>query len=237
MGAELAAVEAALGYAFTSPEWLVRALTHSSHRGEAGLERVPKADNEQLEFLGDAVLGLIVSEHLFRTCPDFDEGRLSNVKSRLVSRAHLADVARKLDIGAHLVMGRNESQSGGRDKSSLLANALEALLGAIYMDGGVEAVRQAVLKNVVSGADVDALAAADINNVRTSLEIMARSKGLPRPEYSVHAESSGFPQMFIAEVRIGKDWRGAGRATSKKRATSEAAAALMALLQDQLARG
>jgi ribonuclease-3 len=237
MDVELASVETAIGYSFVNREWLVRAMTHSSHRGEAGLERVPEADNEQLEFLGDAVLGLIVSEHLFLACPDFDEGRLSNVKSRLVNRAHLADVARSLDIGNNLLMGRGEALSGGREKASLLANALEALLGAIYLDGGLDGVRQVVLNHIVAGADVRALAVAAVNNIKTSLEIMARSKGLPRPEYTVRAENSGFPQMFIAEVRVGKDWRGGGRASSKKGAETEAAAALMALLQNQLADG
>jgi ribonuclease-3 len=237
MSVELAAVEAAIGYSFTRREWLVRAMSHSSYRGEAGLERVPEADNEQLEFLGDAVLGLVVSEHLFLTCPDFDEGRLSNVKSRLVNRAHLAEVARKLDIGSRLLMGRGEVHSGGRDKSSLLANALEALLGAIYLDGGLDGVRQAVLTHIVAGADVRALAVTADNNIKTSLEVMARSKGLPRPEYIVRAEGSGFPQMFVAEVRVGKDWRGGGRASSKKGAEIEAATAVMALLENQLASG
>ncbi len=231
------AVEVSTGYAFRRAEWLTRALTHSSHRGEAGLERVPQADNEQLEFLGDAVLGLIVSEHLFLTCSDFDEGRLSNVKSRLVNRAHLAVVARRLDLGPHLLMGRGEALSGGREKASLLANALEALLGAIYLDGGLDALRPVVLRHIVADADVRALAVAAINNIKTSLEIMARSRGLPRPEYTVHAENAGFPQMFVAEVRVGKQWRGGGRASSKKGAESKAAAALVALLENQLAEG
>ena len=237
MSANLAEIEAAIGFVFGRREWLTRALTHSSHRGEAGLERVPEADNEQLEFLGDAVLGLVVSEHLFRTCPDFDEGRLSNVKSRLVNRAHLADVARRLGIGRQLVMGRGEEHSGGREKASLLANALEALLGAIYLDGGVDAVRAVVLKHIVSDADVRSLAVAAINNVKTSLEIAARTRGLPRPEYAVYAENSGFPQMFVAEVRVGKDWRGGGRATSKKGAETQAATALLRLLEQQAAGG
>ena len=237
MNSELAALDAAIGYKFHRTDWLVRALTHSSHRGEAGLERVQEADNEQLEFLGDAVLGLIVSEHLFRVCPDFDEGRLSNVKSRLVNRAHLADVARRLEVGTYLLMGRGEALSGGRNKASLLANALEALLGAIYLDGGLAGVREFVSKHIIANADVRALAVSAVNNIKTSLEVKARSNGLPRPEYFVHAENSGFPQMFVAEVRIGREWRGGGRATSKKGAETQAAEALMALLEAQLTSG
>ncbi len=234
---DLAALESAIGYSFARREWLVRALTHSSHRGEKGLERIPQSDNEQLEFLGDAVLGLLVSEHLFRTCPDFDEGRLSNVKSRLVNRAHLAEVAGNLSIGQHLVMGRAEAQSGGRGKTSVLANALEALLAAIYLDGGMESVRQFILKHVVAESDLRDLAISASNNVKTSLEVLARSKGLPRPQYSVLAEAPGYPQMFVAEVQVGKDWRGGGRGASKKKAELQAAEALMALLEDQLAKG
>ncbi len=231
MSSDLAGVEAAIGFRFTRPELLIRALTHSSHRGEAGAEPVPDADNEQLEFLGDAVLGLVVSEFVLRDCPDFDEGRLSNVKSRLVNRAHLADVARHLGVGHHLLMGRGEERSGGREKSSLLANALEAILGAVYLDGGLEAARGTVLTHIVAGADVRALATAAVNNVKTSLEILAKARDLPKPEYSVRAENAGFPQVFLAEVRLGKDLRAGGRGSSKKNAELEAATVMLARLQ------
>ena len=106
-------------------------------------------------------------------------------------------------------------------------------MGAIYLDGGVGAVRQVVLNHIVGDADLLSLAVAAANNVKTSLEIAARVRGLPRPEYSVYAENSGFPQMFVAEVRVGKNWQGGGRATSKKGAETQAATALLALLERQ----
>ncbi len=231
MSADLAEVEAAIGIQFIDRKLLARALTHSSHRGETASERVPEADNEQLEFLGDAVLGLVVSEHVVRACPDFDEGRLSNVKSRLVNRAHLAEVARKLNIGEHLIMGLAEERSGGRAKTSLLANALEALLAAVYLDAGMAGARQMVVNHVVGDADMRALAIAAVNNIKTSLEILARSRDLPRPEYSVRAENSGFPQVFAAEVRVGKDLRAIGRGSSKKNAELDAARQMLAHLE------
>ena len=159
-------VESAIGFHFTRRELLVRALTHSSHREESRAERVPEADNEQLEFLGDAVLGLVVSEHVTRICPEFDEGRLTNVKARLVNRTHLAEVARRLQIGAHLFLSKSEDSTGGREKNSLLANALEALLAAVYLEGGLEAARAVILNHIVADADVRALAVSAHNNVR-----------------------------------------------------------------------
>jgi ribonuclease-3 len=228
---DLAEIEAAIGFPFEPRELFVRALTHASYRGEAGQDRVPDADNEQLEFLGDAVLGLVVSEHVIRACPDFDEGRLSNVKSRLVNRVHLADVARKLGVGRHLIMGRAEDRSGGREKASLLANAIEALLAALYLSGGMEPVRRVVLEHIVADADMRALALSAGNNVKTTLEVLARERGLAKPEYSVKAENSGFPQIFVAEVRVGKEFCAGGRGSSKKNAELEAARKLLGTLE------
>lgn len=229
-GADLLGVENSVGFHFARRELLIRALTHSSYRGESGLERVPDADNEQFEFLGDAVLGLIVSEHVILTCPDLNEGRLSTVKSRLVNRAHLADVARRLELGRRLVMGRGEERSGGREKSSLLANALEALIAAVYVDAGLGSAREVVLQHVVADADIRALSLEGVNNVKTSLEMLTRSRELPRPEYAVKAENSGFPQMFLAEVQVGRDLRTSGRGSSKKSAELDAARKMLSEL-------
>lgn len=232
----LSELESKIGHRFTHRDLLRRGLTHASHRGEAGLERLPEADNEQLEFLGDAVLGLAVSDHLYRSCPDFDEGRLSNVKSQIVSRTHLVAVARALGIGDFLVMGRAEDRSGGREKASLLANGLEAVLGAIYLDGGYDAARRFVLERIVGDVELRVLAAMPAHNVKTSLEMLARSRDLPKPEYSVRSENTGFPQMFAAEVRVGKDLVSQGRASSKKKAESAAAQGLLERLQAEESR-
>jgi ribonuclease-3 len=231
MTADQAELERAIGFRFTQVDLLVRALTHGSHRGESGIERKPGDDNEQLEFLGDAVLGLIVSEHVVRACPDFHEGPLTNVKARLVNRAHLADVARRLQLGKHLLMGKAEDSTGGRDKSSLLANALEALLAAVYLDGGLDAVRQLIVEHVVGDADIRTLAAEATNNVKMELEMIARTRRLARPEYATRLENSGYPQTFTAEVRIGKDLRASGHGRSKKIAELAAARELLSQLR------
>ena len=224
-------LEAAIGFQFRNRDLLIRALTHASHRGESGQERVPQADNEQLEFLGDAVLGLIVSEYVIRMCPDFDEGRLHNLKTRLINRTHLAEVARNLRIGEHMVMGKAEDRFGGREKDSVLANATEALLAAVYLDGGIEPARRIVLTHVVAGEDMRALSTAGMNNIKSSLEILARQRNLPKPEYSVRAEHAGYPQEFVAEVRVGLDLSASGRGKSKKNAEMEAARNLLLRLE------
>jgi len=134
-------LEDAIGYSFRSPDWLRQALTHRSHT-----EEVPSAGgelaNEQMEFLGDAILGFVVSEALVERFPDYREGRLSKLKAHLVSAAHLHPVAERLEIGRFLLLGKGEEQSGGRAKKALLVNTLEALVAAVYQDGGMAPARQ-----------------------------------------------------------------------------------------------
>jgi len=134
MRADLAILEVKLGHRFTQSELLRRALTHSSLASETRGGSAPLSDNEQLEFLGDAVLGMVVSDVLFRRFPLFKEGELSTVKARLVSAAHLHGVARRLDLGEYLELGRGEEMSGGRSKKTLLVDALEAIIAAIYLE-------------------------------------------------------------------------------------------------------
>lgn len=225
-------VEAAIGFRFKDRGLLSRALTHGSYRGESGAPRVPESDNEQLEFLGDAVLGLLVSEHVVRECPDFDEGRLSNVKHRLVNRQHLAEVGRKLQLGRHLMLGRSEDLGGGREKTSLLANAFEALLGAVYLDGGIDPVRSIVREHVVGGADLRSFGNVLFSNDKARLESLTRERGLPMPEYVVKTENSGYPQRFLAEVRIGSRAIARASETSKKKAELAAARELLRQLEE-----
>ena len=140
----------ALGYQFQRAELLEQALTHSSQARElealqaAGGTRV--GDNEQMEFLGDAVLGFVTTEELFNRFPSFREGELSKLRAHLVSEKHLIRVAQELELGHYLNLGRGEEKSGGRNKTALLVDALEAVLAAIYLDGGLEAARRFVLR-------------------------------------------------------------------------------------------
>ncbi len=137
MGAELENLESALGHRFQNREILMRALTHSSrvHEQHAGWADDAPADNEQMEFLGDAVLGFLISEALVARFPSYPEGRLSKLKAHLVSAAHLYVVARRLELGQYLFLGRGEEMSGGRAKRTLLVDCLEALIAATYFDG------------------------------------------------------------------------------------------------------
>src|SRR5438876_148750 len=139
-------LETALGRRFQNRELLLRALTHSSrfHESQAAELPDPSSDNEQMEFLGDAVLGFLVSESLVARFPSYPEGRLSKLKAHLVSAAHLYEVARRIELGQYLFLGRGEEMSGGRDKRTLLVNCLEALIAALYLDGGIEVTRNLV---------------------------------------------------------------------------------------------
>lgn len=133
-------LEAALGYQFTSRELLARAFTHRSSVHEKTSSGAA-SDNEQLEFLGDAILGFVVSDVLVSSHPDYPEGRLSKLKAQLVSASHLHAVAAQLRLGDYLLLGRGEEMSGGREKKALLANVVEALIAALYLDGGMDPAR------------------------------------------------------------------------------------------------
>src|SRR5580700_9057843 len=149
MNADLAVLEKALGHTFRSRELLERALTHKSRIYEQTVEGNPSGDNEQLEFLGDAILGFVVSECLVRRFPSFPEGRLSKLKAHLVSAARLYEVAQALALGEYLYLGRGEEMSGGREKKALLSDAVEALIAALYLDAGLETARQFIEAKVL----------------------------------------------------------------------------------------
>src|SRR5579864_8196040 len=158
---DFSALESALEYQFSNPSLLRQALTHSSlaHEMEskAAIEaaengsnsQITAQDNEQFEFLGDAVLGLVTSELLFQRYPNYQEGRLSKIRAHLVSAKHLVKVARNLQLGRYLLLGRGEERSGGRAKPALLADGLEALIAAIYLDGGMEPARKVIVNAVL----------------------------------------------------------------------------------------
>src|SRR3974390_3886714 len=151
---EITALEDGLGYHFRRRAVIEQAVTHSSQAREieaqqAGENKFKVSDNEQLEFLGDAVLALITSEELFQRFPHFREGELSKLRAHLVSERHLIRVAQQLELGHYLRLGRGEEKSGGRSKTALLVDALEAILAAIYLDGGFEVAREFVCRHVI----------------------------------------------------------------------------------------
>src|SRR5579872_2119101 len=155
MTADLSVLEKALGHVFQSRELLERALTHKSRIYEKTMDGAALADNEQLEFLGDAILGFVVSECLVRRFASYPEGRLSKLKAHLVSVARLHEVAVELGLGDYLILGRGEEMSGGREKKALLSDAVEALIAAMYLDAGLDVTRQFIETRVVGAFSSD----------------------------------------------------------------------------------
>ena len=216
-------------YRFSNRELLRRALTHSSLANEARTAGSPVDDNEQLEFLGDSVLGFLISEALVRRHPEFREGELSRLKAHLVSAAHLHGVARRLDLGSHLDLGRSEEMSGGRAKKTLLVDALEALIAAVYLDSGPEPVRDFVSRHILDAPyAADADAGTDIQpaitNFKSALQELAQARQLAQPRYTIVRERGPeHSKTFTAEVRVGKEFAGQAEGRTKKIAAQRAA--------------
>ncbi len=212
------ALAAVLGIEPRRPELLRKALTHKSAEQELHLPA-----NERLEFLGDAVLGLAVAGHLFRSHPDLAEGALTKVKAVAVSEPILAEVAREIDLGSYLILSRGEEQSGGRDRSSILADGLEAVFGAVYLDRGFRACRTLILRLLA-----DHLGAIERDeyepDYKTLLQEQIQEIHRIPPTYRVVSESGpDHDRTFVAEVRVGRQILGTGSGKSKKQAEQAAA--------------
>ncbi len=230
MRPDLSSLESAIGHRFDNRELLERALTHSSHVHEQGTgEGTPLADNEQLEFLGDSILGFLISEALVVRLPRYSEGRLSKLKAHIVSAAHLYGVAERLKLGQYLQLGRGEEMSGGRSKRTLLVDALEALLAALYLDAGIDTARDFVNRCVVGHPSVDAVFTADelpatLTDFKSALQELARARNLALPRYVIVKEQGPeHSKTFTIEVRLGKDWVAQAEGYSKKNAAQNAA--------------
>jgi ribonuclease III len=230
MKGDLAVLEASTGYVFRDRELLERALTHKSFAHEQNAEvngapHSPAGDNEQLEFLGDSILGFVASEYLVRRNPDAPEGRLSKMKAHLVSAAHLHEAAQILDLGTYLFLGRGEEMSGGREKKALLADGLEALIAAIYLDAGLAAAHAFIETHVLSLFDPaqEGMTSAAADH-KSALQEMAQVLKLPPPRYVIVGEDGPeHLKQFTVEVRVGKDWVSQAQGTSKKAAGQKAA--------------
>ncbi len=217
-------LEDSIGYRFRNPEWLLQALTHRSHTEETPTPGGELA-NEQMEFLGDAILGYLVSEALVDRFPADREGRLSKLKAHLVSAAHLHGVAGELRIGQYLLLGKGEEQSGGRSKRALLVNTLEALVAALYRDGGIGPVRQFVHQWVLKSVDLEQPLAVDFKSELQ--EWLQERHGFP-PRYRVVRERGPEHQKtFTVELEVGGEPIAQAEGSSKK--SAEQAAAEIAL--------
>lgn len=226
MQSNLDELQRAIGHQFSDQRLLARALTHYSHVYQEQGPDAPRnvgGDNQQLEFLGDAVLGMVVSELVFTNFPHHSEGKLHLLKARLVSEMHLFDIARKLELGNYLFLGRGEELSGGRQRRAMLADALEALIAAIYLDGGMSAASAFVTGHVIG--DICGEVQTDY---KTSLLTIAREKDWPLPVYSVVAEvGPAHARTFTVEVRLGDACSAQAEGSSKKSASQAAAKAVV----------
>ena len=245
-------LETLLGHHFVQPELLRRALTHRSlayeqrltvEAGEAAVGSAatlsanefsdPSSDNEQLEFLGDAVVGLLVAEELCRRFPDLNEGSLTRLRAELVSRRQLGSVAARLNLGDYMLLGRGEERSGGRHKNALLANCIEAVIGALYLDAGIELARAFVVREVIDPTAAELhnkmLGGSSIGDHKSALQEILQAQKQGQPEYTVKAESGpDHRKRFLVEVSIagtGVDPKplARGLGSTKKKAEQEAA--------------
>jgi ribonuclease-3 len=211
----MSSLEEVIGYKFSDKELLSEALTHKSHATESGSPRY----NERLEFLGDSVLGLVVSYYLFLKNPSEDEGFLSKTKSAIVSRANLARWAEALGLGHHINLGAGEHLSGGSRRHSILANAVEAVLGAVYLDGGLGHVEKLVIPWLESQAPEK----LDVDH-KSGLQELIQKRHKRPPDYEIVSESGPeHEKLFTVRVHLGKKTLGVGSGKNKKEAQQAAA--------------
>lgn len=241
----IAELEQSLGYQFAQANLLEQALTHSSYARElesaqAGTT-IRAGDNEQLEFLGDAVLGLLSAEELFHRFPHFREGELSKLRAHLVSEKHLIRVAKQLEIGEYLRLGRGEEKSGGRNKTAMLVDALEAVLGAMYLDSGLDTVRRVVRQHVI-GPELEEIqrsgSSLPLSDYKSALQERLQAAGCPQPSYVlVKEQGPEHRKIFTVEARLNTvagrpkmELVGRAEGSTKKNAEQEAARQLLELL-------
>ena len=194
------------------------ALTHRSFSYEAG--GIPT--NERLEFLGDSVLGLIVTEELYKKFPDLDESRLSPLRSGVVNMKALAQIARQINLGSHLRIGKGEESTNGRDKNSILADSLEALVGAIYLQHGYEKTAEIILNWMKPSLD-SVLTLGAALDAKTALQELAASLNFPSPEYEISESGPDHDKSFIATALVGSERFETGHGKSKREAEQSAA--------------
>lgn len=220
-----ALLERRIGYRFRDSGLLEHALTHKSRAHEDATGGV--ADNESLEFLGDAVLGFVVADLLYREFPQFQEGRKSKAKAAMVSTTALAALAERIGLGEYLLLGRGEEKTGGRRKQALLADGCEALIAALYLDGGIEAARGFLLRELA--AEIERVRSPDfLRDYKSALQERLQSSGFPLPTYDVTAEvGPEHDKRFHVRVRVGGEVLAEATGRTKKDAEQLAAKAAL----------
>ena len=222
-------LEAAIGYRFNNISLLQNALTHSSYANERWHNSL--MSNERLEFLGDAILGMTVAKFLYQTFPDRPEGELTRMRADMVCEQTLAKVAAKIDLGRHLLLGNGEEQGGGRNRNSILADAVESVIAASFLDGGMEAAQQFIDRFILVEVPVKRLHNADY---KTALQELVQQKKNQVLTYALIGESGpDHDKKFEVEVKLNGTVVGAGSGSSKKRAEQDAARVAMERLSNK----
>jgi len=247
---DTAKLQEALGHRFVRSNLLEQALTHTSHAREVEAARSQESaipfvagDNEQLEFLGDAVLGLVTTEELCLRFPKFREGKLSKLRAHLVSEKHLIRVAKELELGSYLRLGRGEEKSGGRNKTAMLVDALEALLAALYLDGGLEVARRFIVQRIIT-PEVEAIAGEGgtipLTDYKSALQEKLQAESRVQPMYAlVKEQGPEHSKTFTVEIRLRSgsggqaDFVGRAEGSTKKNAEQEAARQVLEFLLSQ----
>jgi ribonuclease-3 len=224
----LAELEARIGVEFTDRELLLRSLAHRSWCAENG----EPESNERLEFLGDSVLGLVVTHYVFEHFPSLPEGQLSEVRAGVVNAQVLAEIALELDLGAYLLLGKGEDAAGGRSKQSILADAFEAVVAAVYLDRGFAIARDVVLR-CLQDRIADAAAGPGGRDYKTRLQEITAARALGRPRYVVRDEGPDHAKHFFAAVYVTDRLYGEGEGRSKKQAEQAAAWVAWTRLQEE----
>jgi ribonuclease III len=232
-------LEARLGYRFSKSELIERALTHSSaipelragHAADGSADPLPQ-DNEQLEFLGDAVLDMLASEYLLAAFPDWSEGQLSKSRARLVNARSLEMAARQMNLGDHFRLGRGEEKTGGRDKPALLADAFEAVIAAVYLDGGLAAARSVLHRILFERALEERGERISESDRKSALQEFLQGRGQPPAEYRLAGESGPDHQKkFQIEVWVSGACMASAEGSTKKEAEQRAARSALERLE------
>lgn len=219
-------LEQKLEYRFQNSQYLRTALTHSSYANES---KGSLQSNERLEFLGDAVLSIVVSDYLFKNCPQLPEGELTKLRASLVCEKSLCRFSKEMEVGSYLLLSRGEQNSGGRERSSILADAFEAILAAIYLDGGMEEARRFVMRFVEQ--DIKNSKPKAFKDYKTMLQEIIQQNPEERLEYVLTGESGpDHNKHFTVEVRLNRNVVGRGGGRSKKEAEQQAAREALELM-------
>jgi len=209
-----------LGYTFQAPELLKQALTHRSLAGE---------NNERLEFLGDSIVNWITADDLYRRHPEATEGELTRLRSKLINGETLAQIARGLDLGEHLLLGGGENKTGGRQRASILADALEAVIAAIFLDGGIAVCKTCVLQWYETHLPERSTLASELKDPKSQLQEYVQSQKLSLPEYkTLEIKGEDHTQLFTVHCQVnGLDHIGEGKGTSRRKAEQAAAVSFL----------